>query len=310
MATKTLTQIAQMTDEEARAYLESLIWPNGPVCPHCGSVEVTRLNGKAHRPGVLKCRACLKQFTVTVGSVMEDSHIALPKWILAFHFLCSSKKGMSAKQLQRELEFGSYETAWFMSHRIREAMDSGPLEQALKGTVEMDETYVGGKPRPGDGKEHKRGRGTSKTPVVLAVERKGKSQAEPVAHVDTKTLKAIACANVDKSATLMTDELGVYPGVAKGFAGHETVNHSEGEYARQGLGKSVNTNTAESFFSLLKRGHYGTYHKMSAKHLGRYCDEFSFRWDHRKVTDGQRTESAIEGMTGKRLMYKALVGKC
>ena len=120
--TKTLIELARMTDDEARAYLESLIWPHGPVCPHCGSVESFRLNGESHRPGLLKCKTCREQFTVTVGSMMEDSHIPLPKWVLAFHFLCSSKKGMSAKQLQRELGFGSYETAWFMSHRIREAM--------------------------------------------------------------------------------------------------------------------------------------------------------------------------------------------
>jgi transposase-like protein len=308
---KTLTQIARMTDAEARAYLESLIWPNGPVCPHCGSSEVTRLHGTAHRVGLLKCRDCHEQFTVTVGSVMEDSHIPLQKWILGFHFICSSKKGMSAKQLQRELEFGSYETAWFMSHRIREAMNNGPLEKALKGTVEMDETYVGGKPRPGDGNEHKRGRGTSKTPVVAVVERSGESHSTPVSHVDTKTLKAIVSENVDtENSTLVTDELPLYNSVGREFAGgHRTVNHGDGQYVRNYKSLRVHTNTVESYFALLKRGHYGVYHKMSAKHLGRYCDEFSFRWDHRKVTDGQRTESAIEGAPGKRLMYKQLVGK-
>jgi transposase-like protein len=308
---KTLTQIARMTDAEARAYLESLIWPNGPVCPHCGSSEVTRLHGTAHRVGLLKCRDCHEQFTVTVGSVMEDSHIPLQKWILGFHFICSSKKGMSAKQLQRELEFGSYETAWFMSHRIREAMNNGALEKALKGTVEMDETYVGGKPRPGDGNEHKRGRGTSKTPVVAVVERSGESHSTPVSHVDTKTLKAIVSENVDtENSTLVTDELPLYNSVGREFAGgHRTVNHGDGQYVRNYKSLRVHTNTVESYFALLKRGHYGVYHKMSAKHLGRYCDEFSFRWDHRKVTDGQRTESAIEGAPGKRLMYKQLVGK-
>lgn len=306
----TLTQIARMTEDEARNYWESIRWPNGPVCPHCGSKGATRLNGQAHRPGVLQCneRACHAQFTVTVNSVMEDSHIPLNKWVLAFHLLCSSKKGMSSLQLQRELELGSYRTALFMTHRIREAM-SDTLAEALKGTVEMDETYVGGKPRPGDGKVHKRGRGTSKTPVVAVVERDGESQAQPVKHVDTKTLKAIACANVDETATLMTDELSVYPGVAKGFAGHETVNHGEGQYVRYTPEMAIHTNTAESFFSLLKRGHYGIYHKMSPHHLHRYCNEFSFRWDHRKVSDSQRTEDALSGAAGKRLMYKQMVGK-
>lgn len=301
----TLTQIARMTEDEARAYLESIRWPNGPVCPHCGSTESTRMQGKSHRAGLLNCKACREPFTVTVNSIFEDSHIPLSKWVLAFHLLCSSKKGISSLQLQRELDLGSYKTALFMTHRIREAM-SDTMAEALKGTVEMDETYVGGKPRPGDGKEHKRGRGTSKTPVVAVVEREGGSQAQPVEHVDTKTLKGIACANVDKSATIMTDELGIYPGVAKGFAGHVTVNHGAGEYARQGVGCSINTNTAESFFSLLKRGHYGVYHSMSRKHLGRYCNEFSFRWDHRKVSDSQRTVAALAGAAGKRITYKQL----
>ena len=304
----TLTQLARMTEDDARQYLENIRWPDGPPCPHCGSVKVTRLQGEKHRPGVVQCNDCREQFTVTVGSVMEDSHIPLQKWLLAFHLLCSSKKGISSLQLQRELSLGSYRTALFMTHRIREAM-SGPLAEAMTGIVEMDETYVGGKPRPGDGKVHKRGRGTSKTPVVLVVERDGESQSQPVKHVDTKTLKAIACANVDETATLMTDELGVYPGVAKGFAGHATVNHGNGEYARQSGGVSINTNTAESFFSLLKRGHYGVYHSMSDKHLGRYCDEFSFRWDHRKVNDSDRTVAAIKGAAGKRLMYRDMVGK-
>lgn len=307
--TKTLTEIARMTEDEARAYLEEILWPKGPVCAHCGSVEVTRLNGNAHRPGLLKCNACLEQFTVTVNTIFESSHIPLRKWVLAFHLLCSSKKGISSLQLQRELCLGSYRTALFMTHRIREAM-SEPLTEALKGTVEMDETYVGGKPRPGDGKVHKRGRGTSKTPVVAVVERQGNSQSEPVENLQAKTLKAIAKANVDAKAALMTDELNSYRSVGKAFSGgHEVVKHGEGEYARRENGRSIHTNTVESYFALLKRGHYGIYHKMSRKHLGRYCEEFSFRWDHRKVSDGERTEAAMAGAEGKRLTYRKLVGK-
>ena len=307
---KTLIQIARMTEDEARAYLEEIRWPNGPVCPHCGALDATRLNGTAHRPGVLKCNACLEQFTVTVGSIFESSHIPLPKWVLAFHLLCSSKKGISSLQLQRELGLGSYRTALFMTHRIREAM-SGPLEKALKGTVEMDETYVGGKPRPGDGKVHKRGRGTSKTPVVAVVERKGKSRSEPVERVDTKTLKVIADKSVDETATLMTDEFRSYRGVGRKFSGgHGVVSHGTGEYVRYAEGGvPIHTNTAESFFALLKRGHYGVYHRMSQKHLSRYCDEFSFRWDHRHATDGSRTVAALAGAAGKRLTYRQMVGK-
>jgi transposase-like protein len=305
---KTVIELARMTEDEARAYLEGLLWPKGPVCPHCGSMEALRLNGKAHRPGVLKCKACREQFTVTVGSIMESSHIPLVKWVLAFHFLCSSKKGMSAKQLQRELGFKSYETAWFMAHRIREAM-SEPLAEALKGTIEMDEAYVGGKPRPGDGKVHKNGRGTSKAAVVAVVERDGNAHSQPVEHVDTRTLAEVASRVADPSAMLMTDELSSYRGVGAGFAGHEAVSHSAGEYVRYQDGAAFHTNTVESFFALLKRGHYGVYHSMSKKHLGRYCDEFSFRWDHRKVADGERTEAAISGADGKRLTYNDLVGR-
>jgi hypothetical protein len=188
---------------------------------------------------------------------------------------------------------------------------SGPLEQALQGVVEMDETYVGGKPRPGDGKEHKRGRGTSKTPVVAVVERNGEARSEPVAHVDTKTLKAIAKENVDlSSATLATDEYPLYGKIGAEFSsGHVQVDHGSGEYVNRKTKNGVvaHTNTAESFFSLLKRGHYGVYHKMSDQHLHRYCSEFDFRWDHRKDTDAERTDAAIEQAARKRLTYRDLV---
>lgn len=305
----TMTQISRMSEDEARAYLESILWPDGPACPHCSSREVTRLRGKAHRKGVLKCRTCRKQFTVTVGSIFEDSHIPLQKWLLACHLLCSSKKGMSSLQLKRELELGSYRTALFMTHRIREAM-TAPLEEALKGVVEADETYVGGKPRPKDGKEHKTGRGTDKTPVAVNVERGGNSQAKPVEHVDGKTLKGFLAENADPSAMVVTDEWAAYQGLAEAFAGgHEVITHGDGEYVRYAGKLAIHTNTAESFFALLKRGHYGVYHSMSRKHLGRYCHEFSFRWDHRKTNDGQRTVAAVAGAAGKRLTYREMVGK-
>jgi hypothetical protein len=226
---------------------------------------------------------------------------------MAFHLLCSSKKGISSLQLQRELELGSYRTALFMTHRIREAMSGD--DAVLCGTVEADETYVGGKPRPHDGKVHPRGRGTTKTPVALVVARNGESTARVVPRTDGKTLKAFVCENVDPTATLITDEYGAYYGIGKSFAGHEVINHNSGQYSRRENGRSINTNTAESWFALLKRGHYGVYHSMSKKHLGRYCDEFSFRWDHRDVTDSKRTEEAIAGAEGKRLTYKELVGK-
>ncbi len=304
----TLSQIGAMSEADARAYLESIRWPDGTRCPHCGSEEVTRLQGKAHRPGVFKCRACRKQFTVTVGTIFESSHIPLQKWIMAFHLLCSSKKGVSSLQLQRELGLGCYRTALFMTHRIREAMtDNGGV--MLEGFVEADETYVGGKPRPNDGKLRKDGRGTSKTPVAVVVERNGDAQARVVFSRKEDSLKGFVRHNVDPMAVILTDELNAYTGLDEDFTGHLTVNHSSGEYARRVGGFSINTNTAESFFSLLKRGHYGVYHQMSKHHLNRYCEEFAFRWDHRKCSDARRTVAALAGAEGKRLKYRAMVGR-
>lgn len=168
-----LNQVSKLTEDEARETFERIRWPNGPVCPHCDSVEATKLEGKAHRAGLYKCRGCEGQFTATVNTIMEDSHLSIRTWLMAFAILCSSKKGVSALQLQRQLELGSYRTAWHLCHRIRHAMAQEPLAGLLKGTVEVDETYVGGKPRKGTGK-HAGGRGTKKVPVVALVERGGR----------------------------------------------------------------------------------------------------------------------------------------
>jgi len=178
----TLNQVSALTEDEARETIERILWPNGPVCAHCGATEnVTRLQGEAHRAGVFQCNNCREQFTVTVGTIFEDSHIPLRKWLMAFALLCSAKKGIAALQLQRELEFGSYRTAWHMAMRIRHAMSKEPLAGLLKGTIEVDETYVGGKPRPEAGPPRtKRGRGTKKTPVVALVERDGRVRARKV----------------------------------------------------------------------------------------------------------------------------------
>lgn len=300
----TLTEIGKMSEDDARGYLEKLRWPNGPVCPHCESQRVTRMQGEAHRAGTFQCNECREQFTVTVGGVMESSHIPLVKWVMAFHLLCSSKKGMSALQLQRELGLGSYRTAWFMAHRIRHAMEGQPMQEQLQGEIETDEAYIGGKPRFPN--ESKRGRGTKKAPIVVLVERDGRAVCKPVARVNHKTLSREIVANVAHNSTIITDELNVYNGIGKHFAGgHETINHGRKQYVRETeCGLKVTTNSAESFFALVKRGHYGVYHQMSKKHLHRYCSEFSFRWDHRKVTDGERREAALRRVSGKRLMYK------
>jgi transposase-like protein len=296
----TLADVTALTEEQALAYFETIRWPNGPNCAHCGSANVVRLQGKSTRLGTFKCRECRKPFTVKVGTIMEDSHLSYRDWAIAFHMMCSSKKGYSAKQLQRNLGIKSYKSAWHMAYRIRYAMTTGPLAELLKGTVETDETYVGGKPRKYDGKIHKRGRGTRKSPVVALVQRGGNVRTRPVNSVDAKTLKAAIRENVSRDATIMTDELPAYRRAVRGFCGgHLTVNHALGEYSRDG----VNTNTAESFFALLKRGIYGTFHSVSRQHLHRYCNEFSFRWNHRDVTDGERTEQAIRCAEGKRLTY-------
>src|SRR5208337_587325 len=189
-----LSEIGKLTEEEAREYLEKILWPNGPVCPHCGQQGAWTLNGESYRDGLYKCKACKEPFTVTIGTIMEDSHLPIRKWLIAFHLMCSSKKGISALQLQRELGLGSYQTAWHMAHRIRLAMNEDQTLKPLSRTVEVDKTYVGGKPRKGnaggsDKPKSKRGRGTSKTPVLALVERNGRAISRPIKSVDAKTLK-------------------------------------------------------------------------------------------------------------------------
>lgn len=307
-----LIQLASLNNEQARRYLENLVWPNGPVCPHCQSRDCTRLNGEAHRPGTIQCNECRGQFTVTVGTVMERSKISLSRWIMAFHLICSSKKGFAALQLQRELELGSYKTAWFMLHRVRHAMESGPMAKAFSGAVEVDETYVGGKPRHENnigGLGATRGRGTKKTPVVVLVERNGRARSTPVERADGKTLRSEIRGTVDRNAVILTDEWRSYSGIGQHFlGGHETVNHGWKEYVRIGeSGLPIHVNTAESFFALIKRGHYGVYHQMSKKHLHRYCAEYDFRWNHRKINDSARTDAALCQIQGKRLLYETPV---
>lgn len=294
-----LVEIGRMSEDEARDYLESIRWPDGPVCPHCDHDErIYDLQGDAHRPGLYKCGACRKQFTVTVGTVMHRSKIPLHKWVMAFHLMCSSKKGISALQLQRNLGLGSYKTAWHMAHRIRLAVKEEPLAGKLSGTVESDETYIGGKSREG-----RPGRGSErKTAVLTLVERDGRKRSRPVARVTAKELKGAIREVVARQARLMTDDFASYAGLGAEFdGGHHVVRHGAGEYVRG----DVHTNTAESSFALLKRGVTGTFHHVSKQHLPRYCDEFDFRWNHRRTDDGQRTEEAVRGAGGKRLTYKA-----
>ena len=302
-----LSTLSKLTEDQAREMLERIRWPNGPVCPHCGGAEGhTKFQGKKHRKGVWKCNAgCGEQFTVTVNSVMEGSHISIRHWLMAFSIVCSAKKGISALQLQRQLGIGSYRTAWHLCHRIRHAMLQEPLKGLLEGTVIADETYVGGKRRRGE-KRRQPGRGTPKTPVVALVERGGRARAWPITYVNARTLHKALRDNVHQSATIHTDEFAGYKGVGQHFAGgHHTVNHGKGEYYRDG----VSTNDAEAFFSLLKRGVMGSFHHISKKHMHRYCNEFSFRWNYRKDDDASRTIAAIRAGDGKRLMYQDPIRK-
>ena len=299
--TEALHTLPRFNDEDAaREHLESVRWPHGPVCPHCGGTERnSRLNGTAHRPGLLFCGDCRSQFSVTVGTVFESSKVALHKWVFATHLMCASKKGVSAKQLERMLGV-TYKTAWFMAHRIREAMNIEPAgTMGGSAPVEVDETYWGnvGKQAPGA-----RG-GAHKMKVVSLVERNGQKRSFHVTNVDAVTLRPILTAQIAKRARVMTDEAKVYTKIGAEFLSHETVNHSAEEYARG----DVTTNTVESSFAILKRGLYGTFHSVSEQHLQRYATEFDFRWNTRQklgFTDTDRAAEVLRNVGGKRLTYR------
>jgi transposase-like protein len=295
-------------DDAAREYLETVLWPHGPHCPRCGVMgdRITKMSGKSLRPGVYNCKDCRKPFSVTVGTVMERSHIPLSKWVLATRLMAASKKGMSAHQLHRMLDT-SYEAAWFMFHRLREAAndaeETGPLGGANK-VVEVDETYVGGKEankhawkRQGVG-----GGPGGKAPVVSLVERDGRTKSFHVANVTSANLRTIMVKHADRRSHLMTDGSAVYPSIGEEFAGHSSVDHSAEEYVK--LGGFAHTNTVESHFALFKRGIYGTFHNISEAHLSRYLAEFDFRANTRDMTDGERAAALLAGAKGKRLLYR------
>ncbi len=297
--------------DNAREYLEKLYWPNGPVCRHCGNADVskiTKLAGKSTRPGVLWCNECSKPFTVTVGTVMEDSHIPLNKWVLVFYLMNASKKGMSAHQIHRTVGI-SYKAAWFLCHRVREAMtdvepnkSSGPLGGEGK-IVEADEAYIGGKKTNRAHSEP-----APKKAVVTLVERAGRARSFHVANATAATVRPLVVKHVSRASTLMTDESAVYVKLGREFADHKSVDHSRDEYAyTEGrTGRTVSINVSENFFSILKRGITGVYHSVSEVHLGRYLAEFDFRYSNRSklgVEDAGRTAKALRGADGKRLTY-------
>lgn len=276
--------------DKAREYLEALRWANGVVCPHCGSLGAHyKLQGKSTRPGVYKCVDCADQFTVTVGTVFERSKIALNVWLQAVHLMCASKKGISAKQLERMLGV-SYKTAWFMSHRIREAMTSSPdgLLGTGGGTVEADETYWGNNKRSKIGKLYGNLQGgVAKEKIFSLVQREGKVRTFHIQTVNAKTLKEVMDKHVSKDANLMTDEALVYRRLGKEYASHGATNHGVGQY----VNGNMHSNTVEGYFSILKRGLIGTFHHVGEQHLQRYCNEFDFRYN---------TRTAL-GFNGKRV---------
>lgn len=300
LMTTNITDPIFHNEEAARAHIETARWNGEPTCPHCGSAKVKRMGGKA-RAGMFLCNDCRDKFTVRTGSVMERSHVPLHKWLLATYLMAASKKGMSAKQMERMLGV-TYKTAWFLCHRIREAMDgaapTGPLGGA-DAVVEADETYVGGK-----AKNRATRKPAAKKAVVALVERDGPARSFHVANVNAATLRPLIVVNVDRKSHLMTDESPVYTSVGREFNGHSTVNHSQSEYVTTGGFK--HSNTAENFFSIFKRGVIGTYHHMREAHLGRYCVEFELRYNTRKLDDGERAALILKGGIGHRLTYRRI----
>jgi transposase-like protein len=307
------------TDEtKAREWLEARVWPNGPVCPHCGATgdDVTALQGTAHRPGLYQCAGCREQFTVTVKTVFERSKIPLSKWLAALFLLTASKKGISAHQVHRSLGI-SYKSSWFMMHRLREAMRSGGLLPPIGGegkVVETDETYFGMIPKDelmpravGIGKKKVGKRAGIRRPayraVLALVERGGKARTFHIANADQNTVHAIMKANITKETRVHTDESLIYNIAPLHFKKHETVKHSAKEYVRD----DVTTNTVEGYFSIFKRGMKGVYQHCDEKHLHRYLAEFDFRYNTRTklgFNDLMRAEALAEGIKGKRLTYR------
>ena len=309
-----LTDTKFHDENAARIWFEDTRWPNGVSCVHCGSVRVARMGGKSHRAGLFHCPDCRGQFTVRTGHVMESSKVPLTKWCLAFHLMTASKKGISAHQLHRTIKV-AYNTAWFMEHRIRLAMtNASPGLLGGEGKViEADETYHGKRETPREPQRHdkyrsaptKRGKGggAEKRPIVALVERGGPARAVHMNTVNAKNLREFIDRNADKNSRLHTDESRLYPTLGKEFATHETVNHRAGEYARG----DVNSNSAEGFFGIFKRGMTGIYQHCGEQHLQRYLDEFTFRYTHRVargVEDLERAMIATKNGEGKRLTWR------
>jgi transposase-like protein len=293
------------TDDKARKHLEAVLWKGGVVCPHCQCKDQTKFSDiKANpeaktRAGLRWCSNCKSPFTVTIGTVFEDSKIPLRKWLIAWYMICSSKKGISSLQLQRILELGSYRTALFMAHRIRYALKENGYAEKMSGIIEADECFVGGvSTGKGTG-----GKTDGKVPVMAMVQRGGSVRSKVMPTVNGANLKQAIRDNVQICSEVHTDAHHGYKGLEPKFT-HKSVKHSAGEFSRHEGENVVTTASVESFFSLLKRGVVGTFHHVSAQHLPLYLAEFDHRHNCRKMTDGERTDVGLTKSVGKRLIYK------
>jgi transposase-like protein len=287
-------------EAKAEAHIFNSRWPDGePICPHCGSTNCMVMGGKT-QAGYWLCRDCRDKFTVRTGTVMERSHVPLHKWLLATHLRAASKKGMSAKQMERMLGV-TYKTAWFLCHRIREAMDeandTGPLGGPGK-VIESDEAFVGGFKN-----NRLSGKTAPKKKIVTLVERDGRARSFHVTHVNFSIVRSALVTNADRSSHLRTDDARFYNTIGREFASHKTTLHSLREFSR---GDGNHSNTAENFFSILKRGVVGTYHHMSATHMHRYLAEFDMRYSTKTMSDGDRANLILKGMVGRRLTYRRI----
>lgn len=291
-------------EEAAYDFVESRVWPKGPTCPRCnGSDRITKMAGKSTRIGTYKCRACRKPFTVKIGTIFEGSHVKMNLWLQAIYLMASSKKGISSNQLHRTLGV-TLKTAWFMSHRIREAMKSNDMSPfgSNGGPVEVDETYIGS-----NYKTKKAGGGSHKQKVLGLVDRETKqARTMVIDNVTMATINPIVKENIAREAQLMTDQAKHYIRVGKEFASHGVVNHGKDEYVNF-EDPNTHTQTIENYFSVFKRGMKGTYQHCAHNHLNRYLAEFDFRYNNRqalKVTDYERAEKLLMGVIGKRLTYE------
>ncbi len=307
MANPILTAPQFQDEEAAFGYAEAALWPNGPVCPHCGGFDhISKMSGKTTRAGLYKCYQCRKPFTVRVGTIFESSHVPLHLWLQAIHLVCSSKKGISANQLHRTLGV-TLKTAWFLGHRIREAMRNGGLAPmgGSGSAVEVDETFIGKR----EGFEPKPGWVRHKNTVLTLVERGGSARSFHIDEATKEHIVPIVRENIARESHFMTDEARRYETVGKEFETHGIVDHSRKEwgYTDRMTGEKININTVEGFYSIFKRGMIGVYQHCHEKHLHRYLAEFDFRYSNRiklGVDDSARADRALQGVKGKRLTYR------